>query len=97
MEIRDVIILPEVEQKLLWKHQVFGDEVEEVFEKGPHIRVVQKGMVKGQNLYAALGRTQAGRYLSVFFINKGKGVVIVISARDMDKKERKLYGKIGKK
>jgi uncharacterized protein len=96
LEIREVIILPEVEQKLIWKHQVFGDEVEDVFEQSPHIRVVQKGKLKGQNLYVALGRTQAGRYLSVFFINKSKGVVTVISARDMDKKERKLYGKIGK-
>ena len=97
MEIREVIIPPEVEQKLIWKHQVFGDEIEEVFERSPHIRMVEKGRVKGQNVNVALGRTQAGRYLSVFFINKGKGVVIVISARDMDAKERKLYGKIGKK
>ena len=97
MEIREVIIFPEVEQKLIRKHHVFGDEVEEVFEQNPHIRVVQKGRVKGQNVCVALGRTQAGRYLSVFFINKSKGVALVISAREMDAKERKLYGKIGKK
>ncbi len=97
MEIREVIILPEVEQKLVRKHRVFGDEVEELFTQKPHVRLVRKGKIQGQNLYVALGRTEAGRYLSVFFIRKDKGVALVITARDMDSKEKKLYVKIGKK
>lgn len=40
-----------------------------------------------------LGRTEAGRYLTIYFLRKVKGEALVISARDMTKKERKLYGK----
>jgi uncharacterized DUF497 family protein len=35
--------------------------------------------------------------LIAFFINKGRGRALIISARDMDGKERKHYGKIRKK
>jgi len=39
------------------------------------------------------GRTDAGRYVTVIFILKFGNHALVISARDMDKKERKQYGK----
>jgi len=38
-----------------------------------------------------LGRTEAGRYLAVFFIHKRTGAALILSARDMDRKERKIY------
>lgn len=44
-------------------------------------------------MYAALGRTEAGRYLSVYFVHKATGEALVISARDMTRKERSKYGK----
>lgn len=34
----------------------------------------------------------AGRYLTLFFIYKPNNLALIISARDMDEKERKLYG-----
>lgn len=37
--------------------------------------------------------TDAGRYMTVIFIRKFGNHALVISARDMDKKERKQYGK----
>jgi uncharacterized DUF497 family protein len=41
----------------------------------------------------ALGRTLAGRYLSVLFIYKATREALILSARGMAKKERRQYGK----
>jgi len=41
----------------------------------------------------AFGRSYAGRYLSVLFIMKKGKQALVISARDMSKRERKSYGR----
>jgi uncharacterized DUF497 family protein len=47
---------------------------------------------KNENIYAAYGQTESGRYLTVFFIHKPGNLALIISARDMDEKERKRYG-----
>lgn len=52
-----------------------------------------RGARKGENLYRAVGQTDAGRYLSIFFIYKGEGRALIISARDANAKELKSYGK----
>lgn len=93
MKIDGVIWLRNVIDKLLWKHHVTTDEVEEVFSRSPRYRFLEEGDVEGEDLYSALGRTEAGRYLTVYFLHKVTGEALVISARDMAKKERKLYGK----
>ena len=80
-------------RKLWQKHQVSQDEVEEVFDNSPRFDLVAKGHVKGENFYRALGQSDGGRYLAVFFVHKGAGRALVVSARDMDGKERKRYGK----
>jgi hypothetical protein len=49
--------------------------------------------VKGEDVYAAYGRTNAGRYLIVFFINKRRTAALPISARDMSESERSYYEK----
>lgn len=49
--------------------------------------------VKGEDVYAAMGRSQAGRYLIAFFIRKAHNNILVISAKDMTTKERKYYEK----
>lgn len=59
----------------------------------PRFDFVTKGHVAGENVYRALGRTDAGRYLVVFFVYKRGGKALPISARDMDAKERRRYGK----
>ena len=47
----------------------------------------------GEHLYNALGRTGVGRYLSVFFIKKLNNKAMIITARDMNRNERKRYEK----
>jgi len=60
----------------------------------PRIRFAEKGFVENEDVYAALGRTYAGRYLAVFFVYKpATATAIIISARNMTPKERKRYGK----
>jgi uncharacterized DUF497 family protein len=54
---------------------------------------MEKGHVKGEDLYIALGQTDSGRYLGVFFILEPGNLVLVISARDMDAAERRRYGR----
>ena len=44
-------------------------------------------------MYEALDRTDAGRYLVILFIYKKTKAALILSARDMTKKERKLYAK----
>ena len=39
-------------------------------------------------MYSASGQTDAGRYLIVFFIHKQDNTALILSARDMDKKEK---------
>ena len=46
----------------------------------------------GEDVYAAFGRTIAGRYMSVFFVYTRDGRAIIVSARDMSDKEREKYG-----
>ena len=92
MDVRRIIWLPEIEEKLYDKHRVLVEEVEEVlFDNDPHIRFAEKGHREGENLYAAYGQTAAGRCLIVFFVLKEDGAALVISARDMERKERRLY------
>jgi predicted NBD/HSP70 family sugar kinase len=42
---------------------------------------------------AALGRTESGRCLSVFFIRKLGNKALIITARDMNTRERRRYEK----
>ncbi len=91
MRVVDIVWLPQVIDKLDWKHNVMPEEVDEVLFDNPFYRKVQKGHVPGEDLYAALGQTEAGRYLIVFFIYKSTREALILSARDMDKRERRQY------
>ncbi len=93
MRIDNIIWLPHIVDKLAWKHNVTPQEVEEVLFDNPMYRKVQKGHIPGEDLYAAFGQTEAGRYLIVFLVYKKNHEAILISARDMSKKEIKLYGR----
>lgn len=93
MRIRGIIWLRDVIDKLLWKHKVTTDEVEEVFDQSPRYRYIETGDVEGEDLYAAMGQTDAGRYLTMYFVLKHSGDALVISARDMTQNERKSHGK----
>jgi uncharacterized DUF497 family protein len=91
MYIDDFIWLPDILDKLAVKHSVTQDEVEEVFFNGAHYRFVESGRRQGEDVYSASGQTDAGRYLIVYFIHKSGNMALVLSARDMDNKERKRY------
>lgn len=93
MLITKIIWKDQFVEKLAWKHGVTVEEAEEVLRSEPHLRKVGKGDVKGEDVYAAYGQTEAWRYLIVFYIRKPKGVLLPISTRDMDETERKYYEK----
>jgi len=61
MKIEGVVWIREVVDKLDFKHQVETDEVEEVLRNKPKFRFMEKGEQKGENVYLALGQTDAGR------------------------------------
>lgn len=68
-------------------------EVDQCFANRPRIRFAESGKVPGEDLYSACGQSDSGRYLVVFFLYKGRGRALVISARDMDEREKKSYAK----
>lgn len=92
MRISALIWLDEIVRKLEQKHNVTQDEVREVLRNSRHFRFVEKGHRPGENLYSALGRSDAGRHLIVFFVYKNTQA-LVVSAREMTDAERKRYGK----
>ena len=91
MYIEDFIWLPDIVDKLASKHDVTRDEAEEVFFNRPRFRFVERGHRIGENIYGTTGQTDAGRYLIVFFILKPDHRALILSARDMDKKERQRH------
>lgn len=93
MKITGLIWLSSIVDKLDWKHSLSLTEVEQVFVNRPQYRFLERGKIDGEDVYAAYGRTDGGRYVTVIFIRKAGAKALIISARDMDKKERKQYGR----
>ncbi|MDQ3130194.1 MAG: BrnT family toxin [Acidobacteriota bacterium] len=93
MIINQIIWKDRFIEKLAVKHGISVTEAEDVLCSKPHIRKVGKGKVKNENVYAAFGQTDGGRYLIIFYIRKLNSAILPISARDMDDAERKYYGK----
>jgi uncharacterized DUF497 family protein len=93
MKVTGIIWLRDVIDKLSWKHNITTDEVEEIFDSSPRYRLIETGDIEGENLHTALGQTEEGRYLTVYFVHKKTGEALVVSTRDMTRKERRTYGK----
>jgi len=91
--IKDIIWLETIVDKLAWKHRIVPHEVEDVLSGKCRIYKRESGDVEGEHLYNALGRTGAGRYLSVFFIKKLNDKALIVTARDMNDRERRKYEK----
>jgi uncharacterized DUF497 family protein len=91
----DFIVCPdEISEKLARKHNVSEQEARQVLLNNPRIRFAENGYIEGENVYAAFGQTFGNRYLSVFFVYKADNkAALIISARDMSRKERKAYGR----
>lgn len=89
----DELVWTEENEEHIAEHHVTPQEVEELFfEEGPYFR---RG--PGENLYHVYGRSGAGRYLFVVVIHLGEGKGYVVTARDMDRKERRLYQRRAKR
>jgi uncharacterized DUF497 family protein len=72
------------------RHKVSFVECEEVFFNEPLIVQEDEVHSTGENRYYALGRTNDERCLFIVFtIRRNK--IRVISARDMSKRERRIY------
>ena len=91
--IDDIIWFNRIVDKIAWKHSVLPSEVEEVLHGECMVFRKEKGKVEGEHLYNALGKTEAGRFLSVFFIKKFGNKALIVTARDMNKSERKRFEK----
>ena len=97
MKISKIIWHDEFVDKNIRKHNVEPHEVEEVIfntEDPPRFFFVEKGDEKGEDMYAVMGRSEAGRYLRVYFIYKvDQEAALIISAREMTDTEKKRYEK----
>lgn len=74
------------------KHGVAQAEAEQVFFNGPLLIVTDEKHSSAEARYQALGRTDVGRQLHIAFtLRRGETLIRVISARDMNRKERSSY------
>ncbi len=74
------------------KHSVSPAEAESVFFNDPLIVAVDEKHSGKEQRLNALGKTVEGRLLHVTFTLRHSGTMVrVISARDMNRKERKIY------
>ncbi len=74
------------------KHDVIQSEAEQVFFNEPLFIAVDEEHSQSENRYRALGKTSNERFLTVIFTLRQNGSLVrVISARNMNAKERKLY------
>ncbi|MEJ7847067.1 MAG: BrnT family toxin [Pyrinomonadaceae bacterium] len=93
MKIEGIVWLDQIVDKLASKHSVETYEVEEMLIGRSKFRFVEKGERKDENVYMALGQTEGGRYLTVLFIYKQSREALILSARKMADKERRIYGR----
>lgn len=78
--------------KNLKKHNVFNQEVEEVFFNKSIVFSEDKKHSTTEKRYMLWGKTNTNRKLTIFFTIRNNRIR-VISARDMHKKERGEYEK----
>ncbi len=91
MNVTGYIWLDDIVEKLHQKHNVLPEEIREVFNSRPKFRFVEKGHRPNENVYFAAGQTTEGRYLIIFFVYKKDKRALILSARDMTRKERRRY------
>lgn len=72
------------------KHSVFNWECEQVFFNRPLVILEDPRHSLAENRRAAFGRADSGRQLVIIYTMRGQ-LLRVISARDMNRKERLFY------
>jgi uncharacterized DUF497 family protein len=76
--------------KKLILHDVSAMDCEEVFFNYPLITQIDEKHSKKEDRYYCLGHSDSGRFLFIVFTIRGRNIR-VISARDMTKKEKRIY------
>ncbi len=84
----DELIWNDWNEEHIAKHGVSPDEVEEACQTKP----IRARLVRNET-YALLGVTNSGRHLAVFLAPRGKNTYYVVTARDMDPRERQRFGR----
>lgn len=80
------------ERKSVDKHYVSQAEAEQVFMNQPLLLAEDREHSVSEHRLRALGRTDEGRHLYVVFtLRRDRSLIRVISARDMNRKERRHY------
>jgi len=90
MRIDGFIWLPDIVEKLAVKHHVTEDEVEEVFFRRPLFRCVEHGHCEGEDVYSAR-EDRRWKVHDRVLIYKPDHLALIVSAQDMDAKERRRY------
>lgn len=79
-------------RKITEKHGVIQSEAEQIFFNQPLLLLDGIAHSQKEARYHALGKTDDDRKLHATFTLRAKGTLIrVISARDMNRKERAIY------
>jgi uncharacterized DUF497 family protein len=76
--------------KNLLKHNIENWECEQVFFNRPLFVLNDPKHSVSENRWAAFGKTDTDRFLVIVF-TKRNNLIRIISARDMNKRERKFY------
>ena len=84
------------QDKNLVKHNVQNWECEQLFFNRPLLVLEDPGHSVAERRWAAFGKTDSGRLLLVIFTKRGS-LLRVISARDMNGREKKFYEEKGNK
>ena len=74
------------------KHRVTEGEAEQIFFNEPLFLVADEKHSQQESRFRAMGFTNENRYLYIVFMVRDN-LIRVISARDMNKKERVVYEK----
>ncbi|MBF0478969.1 MAG: BrnT family toxin [Candidatus Omnitrophica bacterium] len=74
------------------KHHVSEGEAEQVFLNEPLLLSIDEKHSQHETRFRVMGYTEADRYLYIAFVVR-ENLIRVISARDMNKKERVVYEK----
>lgn len=94
IKIIKLIWLNNIVVKIQKKHNVTLTEVEEFFQNKPKFRRGPQGNHIKENIYYGFGRSNANRLLFVVFVFKKNNEALILSARDMDNKEKSVYSKL---
>lgn len=91
LKINGLVWLENFLEKPAHRHDVLPVEARKILVSSPHFRFTEEGHRRGENVYAALDQTEAGRYLVVYFVRKRDGKALILSARDVTRAEPRLY------